>query len=278
MDYAPTSTMCYMQCPYLYHFRREWQPKQSIVAWTPNRLLGTAIAKGLEVYYKRLKYCSLGNTLSQVDIDDAFESALEVIRTHFVSDQGWTLEGLEKLTTAGLKAGIKTGFPLGGQILEVEEKLDSGIPDLVYRAEDSQIVVIDHKVVLKQSPDYVGDKLMSYDTSWQLAHYASKLSAKYGEFVGRTGIHLITLSPKVKAYTHFITWSADRLAMWTTDAKEIWSDMDHANKTGHYRRHYTHCQTYGVTPERRCEAFTACHELNGDETRYKVFYDHKEKV
>lgn len=238
-------------------------------------MLGTAIAKGLEVYYKRLKACSLGSTVSSVDVDDSFEAALQVLSDNFQGGTEWTLEGLSKLITMGLKAGIKTGFPLGGEIVAVEEKLEYEVPDLIYRNVEGELIVIDHKVVVRQSPDYVDSKLMSYDTSWQLAHYAYKVTDRYQEPC-RTGVHLITLSPKIKAYTHFTPrWTDERLAMWGQDASEVWKDMKEAEINNNYRRNWNHCQAYGTTPERRCEMFTLCHELNGDEGRAGVFYDRK---
>jgi hypothetical protein len=253
--------MDYMNCPALIPLKRRWQPKPS--AWTPNMLLGKVIAKGLEWHYKG------------IDTGEVLYALRGELVEGFVEQATWTLDGLFKLASGGLKAGIESAFPLGGTILMVEEDCGGWRPDLVYRSCDSEVVVVDHKVTLSLRPEYVQQRLAEYETSWQFAHYAWGVGRHYGEPVSKVGVHLIVLTPRAKAYTHFVEFTADRLHEWEVDANYTWAEMERSEQLGHYRRNWNYCQRYGS--EHRCQYYQGCHELSGDESRFDLFYDRIER-
>lgn len=263
--YSPTRTMDYMNCPALIPLKRTWQPKPT--AWTPNMLLGKAVARGLECHYRSYLGCT---------VDPVCEMNL-VLEAEYVEQPAWTLDGLYKLASVGLKAGIASGFPLGGTILSVEEEMGGFRPDLVYRSSNGEIVVVDNKVTLALKPDYVQMRLAEYESSWQFAHYAWAAGERYGEPVNKVAAHLIVLTPRPKAYIHVVEFTPERLDMWLRDASIVWLDMAEDelimenSETNLYRRNWNYCQRYGS--QHRCMYYQLCHELAGDESRAELFYD-----
>lgn len=268
--YSPSSTIKYQECPKLYQLDKLYTPKASISKWQPHIALGCAIHAGLKTHYEMLRDGFEPPT--KYDYQDAIKTLQIALEGEFVPGDEWTLEGLTKLATGGLLAGIKSDFPCGGKILLVDEDVGGFQADLVYRDKEGYIRIPDHKTKLSLRPEYVDNELAKYETSWQLAHYAWALGQRYGEHVRWAGVHLIVLSPRPKAYVHWVEFTPERLAMWHEDAEMIWADMD-ASKTGRikYVRNWGHCQKYGK--DHRCPMYTACHDLAGDESRYSAFYD-----
>jgi hypothetical protein len=262
--YSPTGTQKYLDCPKLYDLGRRWQPQESISKWTPNIILGKAIAKGLEYNYKNERD---GSTY------DPHYYISEALEEGFVEQAEWTLEGLKKLALGGFQAALKTNLPLGGKVFLVEEDIGGFSPDLVYGSTTGELVCIDHKVTLSLKPEYVESRLLTYETSWQFAHYAWALSERYGEHVGKVGVHLIVLSPKARAYLHFVEFTPERLAMWHQHAEQVWWQMSEAakGKLVSYSQNWQHCQKYGSN--HRCDFYVLCHDLAGDESRAEAFYE-----
>ncbi len=79
----------------------------------------------------------------------------------------WTWDRSVKLVGGGVAAALAR-YPLGAsQILAVEYETGLGKPDLIYRANDGDVRVVDWKCHRK-----VPREIPSYDTDWQMWHYA----------------------------------------------------------------------------------------------------------
>src|SRR2546422_7791812 len=91
--YPPHETKLYLTCPFKRYLSHRWAPKGE---WTPHRLLGQALGKGIETYW--------GNQAGE--IEGAWQAALGALKTGFIDQPKWTLEGLTKLLAKGLSEAL----------------------------------------------------------------------------------------------------------------------------------------------------------------------------
>lgn len=235
---SPTSTADWLRCPMYAHLRREGWTQRG-VAWTPNRLLGTAIGDALSTLYR-------GESKS------AAKDKVELVtRLGYMANDTWDLSALTRLATRGYERAAADRLHEAGEVLMVDDPLPSRArPDLVQRVPGQGLVVTDTKVTLKGGED----RLSEYYTSHQLFHYAWEVGEVLQEPVAWVRIHLVTLTP-VQTYLHPIQVTPARLAFWLRGAERAWRGMSEEPAPD-----FTACQSkWGP-----CEYIPACHVLNLD--------------
>lgn len=254
--YSPTSTEAYQQCPQRYVYSREYKRLTTSSEWTPNLALGQAVHAGLAAFFT----------------GEGWRAAADAtLASHYQSNPRWPLKDLQQVARRGVQAGIKTGIQTHGEILAVEQRLHGCIVDLVYRSTHGQLVTVDHKTVLTAPAQHVWDRLRKYETSWQFAHEAWAAGEEFGagDASVLACVHLIVLQPRAKAYTHMVEYTAERRQVWYAQAQQWWAMMESGVKL----QNWQHCQAYGA--QRRCEFYEACHVLDGDTSKFPIFYAKK---
>ena len=88
--------MNWLICPTYGYLSKHWEP---IGEWTPNRLLGIAVGKGLEIL---LSPGPVGALLSPED------ALLACLKDGYIEQDNWSLEALQALALKGYKAACKT--------------------------------------------------------------------------------------------------------------------------------------------------------------------------
>lgn len=250
--YSPYETDTFQRCPTEWSLKKRWQPKRN-----PNysTLIGTAVAKALELFFKGM---------------DA--QALDVANT--IVTQGYepggqqSLKGVLGLVKKGYDLGTATRFDLD-TIEAVEVFFGRTKPDLVIRNKAGNLVVVDHKVKLNLDPRYLEKELLTYDTSNQLYTYAWQVGSTYGEPVTETIIHMIILGPDGQTVLHPVRITEEHLAHWRQGVGKTWEAMNAVKAGGSPEARYSQCiGKYG-----KCDMYDLCHILHGDESKAGTLYD-----
>lgn len=243
--FSPYPTDNYQRCPTLWDKQRRIQVaggKQYTAM-----LIGSAVALGLERYYKGL--------------EDGQEKAAELVEAQYKEGSDRTLKGVLKLVRDGVELGMATNLGLS-KIEAVEQFFGNIKPDLVGREKD-ELVVVDHKVKVSLDEKYLEKELQAYDSSNQLMHYAWAVGAEYGEEVARAYIHLIVLAPVPRTLLHPVKTEPERVQMWLRGVVKDWSEMEAVmqNRALPATRFSACVGKYGP-----CEMSVVCHSFYGDES------------
>ena len=260
--YPPRETEQFLVCPTLWWLHKQgYRPRVRV--WEPNQLIGQAIQAGLTTHY-----LGLGQ--------DPSHRALEVLRTGYVEQDRETLEGLSTLVRRGMKVALESPQMDGLSVVDAEVTIGSRRPDVIFRGSDG-LVVDDNKVSRSLESGRIEARLAEYDHSWQLLDYAYHVQEHFGEPVVAARFHLIILSPRAQAIIHSIPLSPERLAQWHRSAEQVWLLM-HRIEHGLLQpwMNLQACTNRGLHYGKRCGFYEACHDLEGDETRFSALYDVEE--
>ena len=268
--YSPSQTADWLQCPVLRQFKRSWTPRE--VEWSPAILLGNAVQAGLNVYLTKQR----GPWEPTDDVDALAEAVVTgVIEDGYVEQSTHTVVGLVKLSLRGVQALLKKGLFERHQILMIDEPLGHSRPDVVSRHETEGLGVSDVKVS-RTIDDRVRPKRMSeYSTDDQFWHYSWEVGATLGEPVKWARAVQVILAPRPEVLVNRWEVDPDRLAFWLVGAEQHWRDMQAEDEgTRVVAPRWPNCQggKYGV-----CRFYDACHVLNRDPDRMRVFYDRVER-
>lgn len=272
--YSPSDTENWLKCPAYRDYNKRWHPWDN--DWTPNRLLGEAIAGGLACYYKMLKRAHeecMGTSEVPDAVafeDDAQAEAHALLTAGYVPQDTWTLDGLKKLVDRGLQVTLDAEpLPPNAQIVFVEEDMHCCRPDLVWRL-PAGVYVHDWKVRYKLKHDYRDSTLSEFGCSWQLRHNAWAVERTLGEQVVGCSIGHITLTPKPE-YNHYpVPMTPRRLKVWEETAHLTWERMA-VDSTIRPPMNNKACWTF-LTKDRRCPFYDACHVYDRDESLFHNLY------
>ena len=261
--FPPRETQDWLRCPVYRDLSKKWEPRGP---WEPNRALGTAIAKGLEVYFK--------NPGADGPAWTACEQSLE---SEYVEQPAWTLEGLKKLAARGLKLALEQAATIVAteHILLVEEPVGECRPDLVTRSKaDGQLIVTDGKVSLNLDPRWQDKRLGEYDSDFQFWHYAWRVGEHFGEPVAWTRLQLTVLSPKTRSLLVPYRVTSKRVSFWLQGAQQAWEGMERERQGAPPAPNFMSCHgRYG-----RCPMYDACHVLDRDPKAMKALYTQRGSV
>jgi hypothetical protein len=260
--FSPTRLKDFVTCPLMSALKRKWEPMTT--EWEPNRLLGTALTTGLNVYYKGLR--------DEVPASDLqiWASAYTQLESGFQAGSRWDMPGLEKILEKSLDKAMSVDMVRGERILVVDESLGKGKPDLVLRRRDGTLRVVDTKFKLRVNPDYAEKNIADYDTDDQMWHYAWEVGNYFNAPVSLVEIHQVSAMPSYKSRVHPIVITPEKVAFWLKGAIPIWQAMENARGTETFDNtpKFTGCTTrYG-----QCPFYLFCHTLGGNQEQMKNYY------
>jgi len=251
--FSPSRTERFLLCPMRESYERTWRPlAQREAPWAPHLVLGNAIHAGLAHYHSQMSGSYLGE-------------ASNILEREFEEGGAWTLTGLMKLVEKGIRASLDS--PLLGPndtVVATEDTIGEHRADLVFRTPGVGLHVWDYKTKLELKTDWVPRELAQYEESWQLKQTAWAVSQKYGEPVVETGVQLIVLSPRCKAYPVSQRLDAEIMANWLRSAERVWVLM--AMKQPFMNTWA--CRKFGP-----CPYIPACFVMAGDEAKFPALYE-----
>lgn len=258
---SPSQTEAWLRCPQYMQYKYEgWEPR--LLNWAPNRTLGSAIAKGLEIFYMNQDHSDPGQL--------GWEACEVVMREQYQENDKWTYEGVLKLALKGYKAALANNIAAQETIVAAELPIGPCRPDLITRSKQTGgLIVTDTKVTLELDERYRAKRLSEYNASFQLWQYADVVGAYYGEPVTFVRVQLVILSPRCLALLHPIPVTREGIALWRDSAEWAWAEMAKHAATGHYPPRLTEC--FGKFG--KCAFFDACHDLNRDRSQMNVLYE-----
>jgi hypothetical protein len=247
--FSPTSTERFMRCPRLYDRNKRWGKWEG----TQAQNLGKAVHAGILAKYQGVERTPLDPV-----IWEAIGGDLPIDAAQKIVDKG-----VAKALALGLK----------GEVVHQEEPLGSEgcIPDLVLR--DSRgLRVIDWKFTETTSDWVIQKRLNEAETSWQLKHYAWRVSQLHpGELVYEAGIVLIVAS-KSKAYWSPAEFTPALIADFDRVARQKWWEMEQAIESNVFPAHFgPSCTAFGG-----CPLYDGCYrDPAGDESKYHNLYERR---
>lgn len=260
LDFGPTETEDRLRCPTFRRFHKEWELRAE--EWSPARLMGIAMGAAVNAY------------LSGPTLPCSLEVGLDTLRTGYIEQDKYTLDGLNTLFERTFNKVIKTTAQeiLDNEIIVgTEVTIGKGRIDLVTRGKsDKKLMITDHKSALQLKSEWVPARLAEGETSWQLRDYAWRASQFYGEPVEWTRTHLIIFSPTAKSFLQPYPVSQEALRQWRQSAEWWWADMQLADELAFHElpQNLRECiGRYG-----KCPAYAACHTLYRDERAMEAIY------
>lgn len=292
---APTVCMNWLICPSYGYLSKYWEP---VGEWTPNRLLGVAVGRGLEVL--------LGDKRTEAPSPE--DAILATLVEGYQEQDNWPLDALQALALKGYRAACKTvikdiqerekvlatELDVGGARIDLvttrkgftERVLKPGeynnpldIVDIEAKAIEPSVdlIVTDYKTKLQCKPEWVTRDLLESESDWQLWDYAWRVGEYYSRPVTHKRRIIIVLSPTAKAYVHETLVTEAGLNAWLRGAKQEWSYIaalqspDSFTGVTDLPMRTTSCYgRYG-----KCKFYEACWSAERDPERMKVLYVEK---
>src|SRR3990167_1842908 len=260
----PSEVTDWNRCPRYWHYKHVdgWSPPPS--AWSPERLMGTAIHEGLAAYWQRHKSGPEYWT-KQVFIDEWPPDA----------PPEFSREGLESQALKVLDAVIKwiaKTMP-DAQPVMVEQALGADghtTPDLVTREEGDILAVTDWKVSMNLPADRIQYRLQDIEKTHQFLHYCWAVGEHLKEPVRLFRKVVIAAGPSILVRDATFTPNDAMLAAWLRDARMKWDLMNQMRQGIVYPwRQEDGCLKYGA--KWRGQYWDACWTCHGDEEKMAQF-------
>ncbi len=259
----PSETTDFIRCARYWFYRHVegWEAPPS--AWTPEKLMGTAIHAGLAGHWRR-------HLQPKVLLTQAFQDGWPSTAPAEYADDGLlslALKVLDKVLT-----WIAINMP-DAQPVMVEEPLGQDgytTPDLVTIEEGDILTVTDWKTSWNLDADRVRYRLEGLDRTHQFLHYAWAVGERLGRPVQRIRKVVIVGSPRI--IVRDATWSPTPQALeyWLTSARQTWQDMAQVRVGERVATMNTNgCALYG--PKYPCTYWEACFTCHGNREQMAQF-------
>jgi len=268
-SYSPASTELFLKCPMLWvQTQRGVQPRVE-PEWTPNRLIGTAVATGLSAAYRQYDY--IGSPLTTLPF--ALPVAYTALEAGWVEQDTWNLPALQKLVERGIRLAIE-GPQLEGMqaVVLTEQDVYGRRPDVVFRRHGGGLVLDENKVTLSLDARYQEARLAEYDHAWQIRDYAYHVSLYLAEPITETRYQLLVLGPRKQVVLHKVALTAEALTQWYQSAQAVWAAMAAVEAGEPPWQNLTACTNKGLHFGRRCWLHDFCHLCEGDAGRAESLY------
>ncbi len=260
----PSEVTDYIRCPRLWQYKHVegWEPPAS--AWTPERLMGSAIHAGLAEHWRHL-----GDSAPH----DAAQREFSVLWPPNAPPE-FSREGLEVQCVKVLDkvlAWVKVNMSDAEPVM-VEQPLGADghtIPDLVTREED-QLVVTDWKTSWDTPADRVRYKLEGIERDHQFLHYCWAVGEHLGEPVRLFRKVVIVGGPKIMVKDTTFAPTPEAIEYWLTGARQMWKDMAQM-RTGERVawQNPNGCRMYGA--KYPCPYYDGCWTAHGNPVKMAQF-------
>lgn len=279
----PSAVTDWNRCPRLWWYKEQgWSAPPS--AWTPERLMGTAVHAGLKDYWRGLQVANglapgefmLRSRTPHHAVEDAF--ALEWPPD---APPEFSREGLESQALKVLDAVLKwiTKEMPDAEPVMVEQSLGADghtTPDLVTREPGGILAVTDWKTSMHLPADRIHYRLQDIDRTWQFLHYCWAVGEHLKEPVTLFRKVVIAAGPRIMVKDATFVPNDAMLHAWLRDAKVKWDLMAQMRNGSVYPwRQEDGCLKYGE--KWRCPYYEGCWTAYGDETKMAQFLVKEER-
>ena len=263
----PSAVTDWLRCPRLWWYKEQgWEAPPS--AWSPERLMGTAVHAGIAAYWRGVNpRTQTSFTLTASWPDDAPpEYDMDVLEAQALTVLDavlhWIMEHMPERDTLP----VMVEQPLGAD--------GHTTPDLVTREQADikadMLVVTDWKVSMSLPADRLLARLEGIERTWQFLHYCWAVGEHLQEPVRMFRKVVIAAGPKILVREATFQPTAPMLAAWLKDAEAKWGLMHQMQAGTLYPwRQETGCFMYG--PKWRCPMYDACWTCLGDEEQMAQF-------
>ena len=267
----PSETTDFIRCPRLWQYKHieGWSAPPS--AWTPEKLMGSAVHEGLAHYWylKRPGYFYAGPPdapVANVFLRDWPDTA----------PPEFSLDGHLSLALKVLDrvlAWIKVNMA-DAQPVMVEEPLGENghtTPDLVTREQGDILTVTDWKYTHVLDSDRVRYRLEGIERTHQFLHYCWAVGERLEEPIRQFRKVIIVGNPRIIVRDATFQPTPIMLEQWLTSARQMWEDMAEmrAGRRVAYQRE-AGCFMYG--PKWPCPMYEGCWTCHGNEAMMAQFY------
>ena len=261
----PSETQDFIRCPRYWYWKHVegWEPPAS--AWTPDRLMGSAVHAGLSSHWSKLP----GDLSPAASVEITLKAGWPPDAPPEFSLEGHITQALTVLD-AVLK-WIGREMP-DAQPLLVEQPLGEDghtTPDLVTR-EQGQLVITDWKTSWNVAADRVQYRLQGAYRDHQFLHYCWAVGQHLGELVRLFRKVVIVGSPKIIIKDVTFVPSPEAIEYWLTGARQMWKDMAQIRTGERVPIQNTNgCKMYGE--KYPCSFYDACFTCHGDQAKMTQF-------
>ncbi len=267
--YSPTTTEKWLRCPAFRAYDSRLHALDN--DWSPAMLLGSAIGAGLAYYYASVQGReSRVSTIPHL-VRDTVTVGHATLDGGYIPNDDWSLDALRKLVEKGLAKALTLDVLEGGLAKVAGTEIpvyDECRLDLL-TSTPTGMTVTDWKVKFNLEKKWEDKTLREYDNSWQLLHYAWRVSEHY-QCPVNTQIGMIVLQPTVRAVLYPVPTPPERIANWLQSAKTVWAQMgrEERGEAVPFMRHNDACWRYG-----QCNFYALCHTFGGDIEAASMFYE-----
>lgn len=266
--FSPTETELHCRCPRLAWLDKRWRPRGN---HDTKLLVGRAVGAAIDLAYRAYQVGRRGQDV----VTEALAEAEHILITEWTDDPEYTLEGLERVVSRCVVAGLSTDLLRGGSVVAVQKDLGPARPDLIVRRPSGGLAVIDHKWTEVLKPEWLQSRMERQETDIQLHTYDHVVAEHYGEPVADIGYHIIAAGPgKPRAYYDPITVNPRHREIILEDLRALWLDMQIKNlgyvPPGRLTACLSRDENYG-----RCRMFDACHVYHLDPAQITAGYRRK---
>lgn len=266
--YSPTTTEKWLRCPAFRAYDSHLHALDN--DWSPAMVMGSAIGQGLAAYYEDVQARPKNTDAAhRRALSERF--ALQELERGYVTNDDWSLDALRKLVSKGLAKALTLDVLEGGLAKVAGTEIavyDECRLDLL-TSTPTGMTVTDWKVKFNLEKKWEDKTLREYDNSWQLLHYAWRVSEHY-QCPVNTQIGMIVLQPTVRAVLYPVPTPPERIANWLQSAKTVWAQMEREERgeAVPFMRHNDACWRYG-----QCQFFALCHVFGGNTEAAAMFYE-----
>ena len=307
-SYPPTEVRRWLTCPVFRQYSRKWQPRAE--AWTPHKIVGTAIHAGVAAYLRSKMSSETGKSTSPELPSDPLVVATKTLSDGYVEQETWAKEGLEALTRKGVHLilsrldDLLLGPPMATivaiELVDPTSRLPDGVTvprtidcilergeglevwdwkthmrlDDQYLGRPQWTLIDGHWVEPRIEDQRPGDRARAVLHSWQLLDYAWHVQEWFKRPVSWAGYGEVILAPKARVEFLPVKLSPERLTQWRKDAEIIWAEMRWTDDSGYPPWHnWEACSDRHLHFGKECVYMPACHELNGNESLFSGVYE-----
>ena len=244
--FSPTATDTYSFCPRAWGFYRDRLKPRCIGYPEIAAIVGTAVAAGLEAFYKSRQISQPINagvivTAAQAVAAERRTEALAGGLRYVSANEQDKWDAIDENVALCLRVHEKADPFKDYDVAAVEvSDVHKGRADLVLK-DDHGLLVVDFKCKLTLRSEWIKKEQAKWRRSWQLHHYTITRHAP------RFAVALIAPHTRAGVVYEITPLNPAYATLWISDASKLWAEMDYYKDLPfeHLRGNTSHANEYG---------------------------------
>ena len=261
--WSPSQTVDFLRCPQLWQYKQRWEDRAGN-AWTPARVMGTAVDGGLTTLYASIR----GGIEWRLAVPEGADTVAHTLHLHWPLDASpeHEPEAAKRIALRAYHRVVEERFAEGHAILGTQISWGESIADMVTLTPEDELVIWDWKFSYELRPEWFRARLEDARLTWPFYHYAWRAQQSTGKRVRKAVKVVISGTPRAEVKTADVDMDKVVLDNWLRSAASAWRTMTHMRDGGQKPfMNWNGCKLFGG-----CYFFTACHSLGGDEDRFEA--------